>query len=88
MFAFVSALGKLGLILNGWSNLIWPSPEVEALAKERAEACAECDHMVLIQGIGAGCEKCFCPIASKVRATGERCPIGKWEAQKIIATKP
>lgn len=84
----VSAIKKLGLIINGWSNFIWPSPEVEALAKERAKACAGCDHIVWIAGIGAGCEKCFCPLVSKLRATGERCPEGKWEAQKIIATKP
>ena len=33
---------KLKAILKGWENYIFPNPEMEAKAKERAKICAGC----------------------------------------------
>ena len=33
---------KLKAILKGWENYIFPNPEMEAKAKERAKICADC----------------------------------------------
>jgi hypothetical protein len=37
-----SFLKSLKEIYDGWKNDLFPSPEIEALAKERAEMCALC----------------------------------------------
>jgi hypothetical protein len=79
----VSIVSKVALIAIGWKNFLWQTPQVEAIAKKRAEICAACDHFAVIMNSGAVCDKCLCPIASKVRAPGERCPKGKWEEEKI-----
>jgi hypothetical protein len=86
IFTPVSVLSKLGLITEGWANLIWPSHEVEAIAKKRAEICAEnkCGHLSFMMEkdkSGAYCDHCMCPLASKLRARGERCPKGLWEQE-------
>jgi hypothetical protein len=76
-------MNKLQIIMDGWKNFVFKSPEVEKIAKQRAEICSSCDNCVFISGKGVGCSKCMCPFVSKLRATGERCPLGKWESVKI-----
>jgi hypothetical protein len=76
-------MNKLQIIVDGWKNFVFKNPEVEKIAKQRALICSSCDNCVLISGKGVGCSKCMCPFASKLRATGERCPIGKWESVKL-----
>lgn len=66
-------VGKLKSIYDGWSNLIWKSPEVERIAKERALICAHCDlnkHEL--------CKECGCYLPAKIRSIKEKCPIAKW----------
>jgi len=65
--------GKLGRIIEGWENYIFPDEEVEKLAKYRALRCASCDFNKLEM-----CSKCNCPIPLKTRSTEEECPIGRW----------
>ncbi len=35
---------KLTSILSGWKNFIFPTPEIEELAKVRAEICSQCEY--------------------------------------------
>jgi hypothetical protein len=81
----------LSNIIAGWSNLAFPDPQVEALAKKRAEICASCPFAVFVDGIhtvvkdnktenirGLKCGKCGCPLSAKVRAPHDSCPEGRW----------
>lgn len=72
---------KFTLIAEGWKNLAFENPRVEAIAKKRATLCSQCPNVIMVSRV-AWCEKCWCPIASKTRATGEQCPIGKWGVEK------
>lgn len=67
---------KLEAIYDGWKNSLFQSPEVEALAKERALHCAKCDS-----NVGNVCKECGCPLWAKTRSTKEtnKCDLGKWE---------
>lgn len=69
---------KLQKIIEGWGNLLFPNPEVEAVAKARAERCSHCSWNLL-----EVCQKCTCPIPAKVRSMGDACPLGRWEVQEI-----
>jgi hypothetical protein len=60
-------------IIEGWGNYIFPDPEVEKIAKERALICSECPNNKL--GI---CSECGCPLISKTRSINSKCPINKW----------
>ena len=62
---------KVKSIAKGWSNVIWPNPEVEALAHKRIEVCAECD-----ENIKNLCNDCKCWIPAKARNPDEKCD--KW----------
>jgi hypothetical protein len=66
-------LKKLMFIYDGWGNLIFPSPEVEKLAKTRADICASCDD-----NKNNICGKCGCYIPAKCRAREDKCPVNKW----------
>lgn len=88
----MSNLSKLNSILTGWKNFIFINPQIEKLAKVRAEICAGCDHadieypfkkwipeekrIEIIKGLG--CDKCGCPLLSKLRSPLEKCPLDKW----------
>lgn len=76
-------MSKLKEIYDGWHNYIFPTPEIEALAKRRAAICAECEHLVL--GV---CSICGCPSAGKTRSPESSCPMGLWskysEEQKSV----
>lgn len=81
----------LSNIIAGWSNLAFPSPEIEALAKKRAAVCASCPFATFVDGLhtvvvdnktqnirGLKCSKCGCPLSAKVRSPHDSCPQGKW----------
>jgi hypothetical protein len=84
------SLDKLRNIVNGWTNLAFPTKEVEALALERAEVCSKCPFAVksgmysvvvdnkTTQIQGMKCSLCGCGLSAKVRSVDERCPEGKW----------
>jgi hypothetical protein len=67
-------MSKLSEIYEGWKNVIFQTPEIEAMAKERALVCAECD--VLVLGV---CTKCVCPKLGKTHSPDSRCPENKWK---------
>jgi hypothetical protein len=83
-------ISKLKSILNGWKNYTRKEPEIEKMAKERAEKCAHCQHAVygtyeklmrdysLKKVQGMKCDKCGCPLSTKLRSKIENCPIGLW----------
>lgn len=86
----MSAISWLSHITQGWTNLIWENPEIEKIAHKRAEICATsgengnpCERLIAVKKRGILCGKCYCLIEAKVRTPGERCPIGKWEQEKI-----
>jgi hypothetical protein len=75
----LSVTTRIAIIYDGWKNYIFPSKEVEEIAKERAEICASCDYMKEITrnwGAGSlqyvGCSLCGCPISKKVRSMNSK----------------
>ena len=66
---------KLEEILNGWGNWLFKTPEVEAIAKERASICSVCP-----ENINNRCKICTCPLEMKTRSMKEtnECPLKKW----------
>jgi len=83
-------VSKLQHIIDGWGNYLKQKPKVEKLAKERAEICAKCEHAIegtyeklmpdysITTAYGMKCNVCQCPLSTKLRATEEVCPKGKW----------
>ena len=84
-------LNKLHNILNGWTNLAFSDPKVEALATKRASICAQCPaatfsstaYAVVVDNKtsivrGMSCSDCGCPLSAKVRAVDDSCPRQKW----------
>jgi len=79
-------------IVSGWKNVIFPSKEIEELARVRARICSDCPFADLhfkfkkfspkekaLKDIkGLGCTKCGCPLSSKVRSVMSSCPEKKW----------
>lgn len=77
-------------IVDGFSNLAFPDPEVEKMAIARAEICAGCPFAVKTgvysmivdkrtkQIQGMKCDKCGCNLSAKVRSANDTCPLGKW----------
>ena len=59
---------KLKSIANGWRNIIWPNPETEKIAYERAEICAGCRY-----NKANWCGLCHCYIPAKARSLTETC---------------
>lgn len=66
-------MGSLKSIIDGWKNLVWSSPEMEDLAKARANICSLCEENK--SGI---CMKCNCVLSAKVRSITETCPKSLW----------
>lgn len=66
-------------IYNGWKNVIFSSPEIEKMAKERAKICVEC---IINDKPGMRnnktCRICGCFIPAKVRSEKSKCPLKKW----------
>lgn len=65
---------KLNEIYDGWKNYIFPSDEIEKIAKKRIELCVSCDKLKT----GDFCGVCGCWTPAKVRSENSQCPIGKW----------
>ncbi|MCT4665618.1 MAG: hypothetical protein N4A45_10330 [Flavobacteriales bacterium] len=76
-------------ILEGWKNYAFENPEIEELAKKRAEICHTCDlkkktlidvleDYRIIKAKGYVCGQCNCPLSSKLRVKNEKCPENKW----------
>ncbi len=59
---------KVKSIAKGWSNVIWPNPEVEKVAYKRIKICAECEH-----NVKSFCNDCGCWIPAKARSLDEHC---------------
>lgn len=62
-------------IYDGWKNLAFPNDEVEKMAKERIEVCAECEFLTQRKT----CEKCGCYMPAKTRSPRSKCPKNKWK---------
>jgi len=84
-------LEKLNNILVGWKGYIWESPQVEALAKERALQCSNCEFAkvgIVTQFLkddvkeieGLYCDRCVgkCPLSTLLRSLEANCKEGKW----------
>jgi len=67
---------KLAVVYDGWKNVIFPTKEIEEIAKARAIICSKCDS-----NVGHVCKECTCPIHAKCRSMREenKCDLGKWE---------
>lgn len=63
-------------IVEGWKNLFVKDPDIEPIAKERAEVCSKCRYASRKEVI---CTLCGCPLAAKTRTKKNTCPIGKWK---------
>lgn len=75
-------------ILQGWKKYL--NEEAGQLEKTRADICKDCEHATVgtyeklmkdfklkeIQGLK--CDKCKCPLSTKLRSENEKCPLGKW----------
>ena len=46
----------------------------------RRAICNTCEEMTVFIGIQA-CNKCGCAIWSKTMLSGQKCPMGKWNAE-------
>lgn len=72
-------MGILNEIYDGWKNYVFPSPQIENLAKERAKICVNCK----INGKpgmrrNKTCKICGCFIPAKVRSPKSNCPLKRW----------
>lgn len=68
-------MGKLQEIINGWTNYAIKNPQIEKLAKERAEFCVDCSQL---KNNTNSCKICGCYIPAKIRSTKSKCPLKKW----------
>ena len=54
----------------------------DATIAAREATCGGCEHLDRsLLGIRR-CDKCGCSVAAKIRLKAERCPVGKWEAER------
>lgn len=85
----MSKFNKLVSIYTGWKNYVFPSPEIEKLAKKRARSCSQClkAKKMKVEIIKDGsikeiedlcCSLCSCPLSTKLRSQKEVCPLKKW----------
>jgi hypothetical protein len=85
----VTRYNRLNHIYNGWKNYVFESPEIEQMAKYRAEKCAACPFMIemrsmkvrennLLNRKSYKCKKCGCPLSAKLRSKYDHCPVGRW----------
>lgn len=68
-------MSVLAEIYDGWKNYVFPSPEVEEIAKKRIEICVSCEFFTERKT----CQKCGCFMPAKTRSVKSSCPIKKWE---------
>lgn len=80
----IKNLLKFKEICDGWKNYIFPSPEIEILAIERAKICSDCKVPTgdgrVVDGVDENnrCVKCRCYIPAKTRSVNSSCPLRKW----------
>jgi uncharacterized paraquat-inducible protein A len=68
-------MSLLNEIIEGWSNYIFESKEVEEEAKRRMEICISCEQF---RKHSKRCRVCGCYMPAKVRSTKSTCPAKKW----------
>ena len=86
------SIQKATEIVKAWRNYAFKDPEIEIIAKQRADTCGTCDNAVFSKVLnvfvkdknekvqGYKCKLCGCPLAALTRNTGEyRCKENKWE---------
>lgn len=61
-------------IVNGWKNYIFPSANMEKLAKARIAHCVDCEKF----RANSTCSICNCFMPAKARNEGSKCPLKKW----------
>lgn len=79
-------------IIKSWRNYCFSDPEVEEIAKKRAEVCSGCEHAKFSKMLnvfvkdanekiqGYKCNRCQCPLSALTRNTGQyKCRENKWE---------
>lgn len=68
-------MNKFTEIVSGWKNLLFKTPEIEKVAKQRAKICSDCEL-----NNGGSCSSCGCLLSAKTRSMSDtnKCPIGKW----------
>ncbi len=74
------AMGDIKAILNGFKNLVWKTPEIEAIAMARAIVCSKCPSYQ--DSPVAHCKACGCFLPAKVRSVkgNNFCKLGKWQS--------
>lgn len=80
-----------GQIFEGLKNSIFRREDVEEIAKERMEICAQCDTFdkegsgCLAPGTHPCCDQtkggCGCSLELKTRSLSSACPKNKWAAE-------
>ena len=72
----------IGDILSGWTNYLFPTPEIRQKAKERLKICGSCDKSATGPlGTYPHCILCGCYLPAKVSSTKQDaigCPENKW----------
>lgn len=73
---------KIKQIMEGVKNVVTPTPQTEAKAKQRTaicDSCKECKKFPNKRGVGSAiCNQCGCDIFTKVRSPDASCPLNKW----------
>lgn len=88
-------MSKAREILDGWlyyMNLKSMTTVEEKIAEDRAKICGTCPSAIesdllevtmpdgeLKQIQGRKCEKCGCPLSTKVRSITSQCPLKLWK---------
>jgi hypothetical protein len=69
-------MSQLSEIYDGWKNYMFPSPQVEELAKNRIAICVEnkCGKFQK----NKSCALCGCYMPAKVRSPKSRCMQKRW----------
>lgn len=67
-------MSKLQEIYDGWKNFVFPSKEVEELAKKRMAICIDCSKLSRTNT----CLMCGCYMPAKTRSETSTCRLGKW----------
>lgn len=69
-------------VLEGTTNFVFKSEEIEAIAKPRIKSCLECKYSRELARLGNkrifDCTVCNCLIELKARVKEEHCPKGRW----------
>lgn len=79
-------MSKLKEILNGWTNYVFQTPEIEKLAKDRAVHCSTCpinsgntcSKRVTVIHNNKPVSGCGCPLPGLLRSKNSTCKLGKW----------